>query len=205
MLGDDVGPRAALDHTDVHRDPRPSPVQRVQRRRPGSRLRGSRCGPSRVPRRRAQPGPRIRIRRSTIPFRADTMSPLARAHSRTKHASASGARARMIGPDDGEPISSSGFATNDHAAQREGRAAARRLDQPAEREERIQARQQAALHVGHARSVRPPVLHAIRSFRGRSLRETRCRGGRSAAAARPPRGPRTCRRSCRRASDADGS
>ena len=47
-----------------------------------------------------------------IPFRADTMSPFARAHSSTKQTSASRARSRITGPDAGEPISSSGFATN---------------------------------------------------------------------------------------------
>ncbi len=51
-------------------------------------------------------------RRSTVPLRADTMSPLARAHSSTKQASASAASSRMCGLELGEPISSSGLATN---------------------------------------------------------------------------------------------
>ena len=38
---------------------------------------------------------------SRMPLRADTMSPLARAHSRTRQASASAASARMCGVDDG--------------------------------------------------------------------------------------------------------
>ena len=47
-----------------------------------------------------------------FPFRDDTMSPFARAHSSTRHASTPGASARMCGVDTGEPISSSGLATN---------------------------------------------------------------------------------------------
>ncbi len=47
-----------------------------------------------------------------MPFRDETMSPLARAHSRTSAASTSAASARMCGVEVGEPISSSGLATN---------------------------------------------------------------------------------------------
>ena len=50
------------------------------------------------------------IRASRIPLRDDTMSPLARAHSRTRQTSASAATSRMCGVELGEPISSSGFA-----------------------------------------------------------------------------------------------
>ncbi len=49
---------------------------------------------------------------SAMPFRALTMSPLARAHSRTRAAWWSAASDRMTGPEKGEPISSSGLATN---------------------------------------------------------------------------------------------
>ena len=52
------------------------------------------------------------IRVSMIPLRADTMSPFARAHSRTKQASACSAAARMCGVDEVDPISSSGLAMN---------------------------------------------------------------------------------------------
>ena len=51
------------------------------------------------------------IRSPRLPFREETMSPLARAHSSTRHASASDERRRMCGVEAGEPISSSGFAT----------------------------------------------------------------------------------------------
>ena len=58
----------------------------------------------------ARPSTVIRV--SMIPLRADTMSPLARAHSRTKQASTCSAAARMWGVEVGEPISSSGLAMN---------------------------------------------------------------------------------------------
>ena len=47
-----------------------------------------------------------------LPLRDETMSPFARAHSRTRQASASSASRRMCGVDTGEPISSSGLPTN---------------------------------------------------------------------------------------------
>ena len=47
-----------------------------------------------------------------MPLRADTMSPLARAHSSTSATSLSAAISRMCGVEVGEPISSSGLATN---------------------------------------------------------------------------------------------
>ena len=50
------------------------------------------------------------MRRSRMPLRAETMSPFARAHSRTRATSASAAAARMCGVEVGEPISSSGLA-----------------------------------------------------------------------------------------------
>ncbi len=56
--------------------------------------------------------PSIVIRVSRMPLRADTMSPLARAHSSTKQASTSGAAARMWAVELGDPISSSGLAMN---------------------------------------------------------------------------------------------
>ena len=49
--------------------------------------------------------------RSSVPLRDETMSPFARAHSRTRQASASSASRRMCGVETGDPISSSGFAT----------------------------------------------------------------------------------------------
>ncbi len=52
------------------------------------------------------------ITRSSVPLRDETMSPFARAHSRTRQASASRASLRMCGEEAGEPISSSGLATN---------------------------------------------------------------------------------------------
>ena len=55
--------------------------------------------------------PSIVIVKSVIPFRADTMSPFARAPSSTNAASCAGASSRMIGPENGEPISSSGLHT----------------------------------------------------------------------------------------------
>ena len=48
-------------------------------------------------------------RMSATPLRADTMSPFSRAPSRTKQASISFASSRMCGPENGEPISSSGL------------------------------------------------------------------------------------------------
>ena len=51
-----------------------------------------------------------------MPFRDDTMSPFARAHSRTRQASASAASRRMCGVETGDPISSSGLATNTRRA-----------------------------------------------------------------------------------------
>ena len=78
--------------------------------------------------------PWIVTRASTMPLRADTMSPLARAHSRTRHASASAASARMCGVELGDPISSSGLATN--VSRSNGRPAAA----ASERLERVQAR-----------------------------------------------------------------
>ena len=56
--------------------------------------------------------PWIVIRASTMPLRELTMSPLARAHSNTNAASTPPASSRMIGVEVGEPISSSGLATN---------------------------------------------------------------------------------------------
>ncbi len=50
-------------------------------------------------------------RTSATPLRADTMSPFSRAPSRTKQASASFASSRMCGPENGDPISSSGLQT----------------------------------------------------------------------------------------------
>ena len=61
---------------------------------------------------------------SRMPFRDETMSPFARAHSRTRQASASAASSRMWGVDVSEPISSSGFATNVSRSNGSGPAAA---------------------------------------------------------------------------------
>ena len=66
------------------------------------------------------------IRTSRMPLRADTMSPLARAHSRTRHASASAARSGCAGSSVGEPISSSGLATNVEAFERQAAELAER-------------------------------------------------------------------------------
>jgi hypothetical protein len=52
------------------------------------------------------------MRASRMPLRLDTMSPFARAHSSTRHTSDSVASSRITGVDVGDPISSSGLATN---------------------------------------------------------------------------------------------
>ena len=46
-----------------------------------------------------------------MPLRDETMSPFARAHSRTSATSLSAAKAEICGVEVGEPISSSGLAT----------------------------------------------------------------------------------------------
>ena len=69
-----------------------------------------------------------------MPLRDETMSPFARAHSRTRHASASAAISRMCGVELGEPISSSGLAMN---VSRSNGSAAALVD---ERLERVAAR-----------------------------------------------------------------
>ena len=97
------------------------------------------------------------IRRSRIPLRDDTMSPFARAHSRTSARPCPAASSRMCGVEVGEPISSSGLATNDEALER----------QPAEladqRLERVQPGQQPRLHVGDARAVGDAVVDPERA------------------------------------------
>ena len=87
-----------------------------------------------------------------MPFRADTMSPFARAHSRTRATSASVAISRMCGVDVGEPISSSGLQMN---VRRSNGSASALVDQ---RLEGVAAGEQPGLHVGDARAVREAVV-----------------------------------------------
>ena len=109
--------------------------------------RGSRCGPSRARRRRGRPGRGPSSRRSRMPLRAETMSPFARAHSRTRHASTSAASAADVRRrgrradllvrvgDERQPLE---------------RQAAELAD---ERLERVEPGEQPRLHVGDARAV----------------------------------------------------
>ena len=103
---------------------------------------------------------------STTPLRAETMSPFARAHSRTKATSLSAATRRTCGVEAGEPISSSGFAIT--VSRSNGRAPAAE-----DRPEPVEQREQPALHVGHARAGRDPAVEPERALGDRSARKDR--------------------------------
>ena len=96
LLGHDVRPGAAVDDPDVAGHARPAAVERVEGR--------DECAAARIalrPFSGSTPAcaarPWIAIRTSTMPLRELTMSPLARAHSSTKAASASRGQPRMTG------------------------------------------------------------------------------------------------------------
>ena len=93
-------------------------------------------------------------RRSTMPLRADTMSPLARAHSRTKQTSAaSGQLADERVLEIGEPISSSGLATKTSRSNGQRGAAAARLP-----DERRRTRPASQARIAYRPASRPPFM-----------------------------------------------
>ena len=99
-----------------------------------------------------------------MPLRDETMSPFARAHSRTKQASVVGGDSRMCGVEEGEPISSSGLATNVDPLERQPRPAA------IERRERVEPGEQPDFM-----SVTPGPC-AIPSRRSRTAARRPCPG-----------------------------
>ncbi len=158
------------------------PLSAWRRARSG-RPRGSRCGPSPARRPACAARPWTVSRRSTIPLRADTMSPLARAHSSTRATSMPAAllddvrrRGRradlLVGVGhEHEPLERHAAALGD------------------DRLERVQAGQQARLHVGHARAVGDAVVDPERPL-GRGARvEDRVHVADRAGPAAPPGRP----------------
>ena len=130
--------------------------------------RGSRCGPSRARRRRARPG------RATVDPGVE--DPLARGHDvavgpGALEDEADVARRRRArgcaGSSVGEPISSSGLATNDEPLERQ---------RPPSSARRLRARAGRAAHRG-----RPAGRTSCRSRPGRRRRPSSIRNGRSAA------------------------
>ena len=108
--------------------------------------------------------------KSAMPLRALTMLPLARAASRMNATSTFSAALRITGVLDGEPISSSGLATNVNSAN--GSQFCLFAERP-QGVERVQAAQQAALHVVNAGPVGAAAAHRERTLRRRAVRKDR--------------------------------
>ena len=90
---------------------------------------------------------------------------------------------RMCGVDVGEPISSSGLAMNDEPLERQAAALGD------DRLERVEAGQQARLHVGHARAVGDAVLDPERALGGGPRVEDRVHVADQQRRAAPPGRP----------------
>ena len=125
-LGDDVRPRPAAITPTLTVTPGQRPLRSCRSRTIRRRLEDRAAALLRLDAGMRRPAVDRDPRRSRIPLRADTMSPFARAHSRTRPTSASRGHARgCAGVEVGEPISSSGLATKTSALERQAADARR--------------------------------------------------------------------------------